>query len=889
VSLVTSVVPVPSTPAEASPSDGPLFGPTVRLRLFATVLMVPAVAVWIELLLPLPAVSTRYALPVWGLATLFFITERWPIAVAAGRSTPPVGMSAAPLVLGLFFAPSWAIIAGYLLGAVAAAVSRGDLRHRDTTLSIAQFSFFSALATVTFHATVGTAPAGQLGTSAYGAVLAVGLVLMLTSLTNLVALGLGNGAVRGDLALQTMALAGVGTAVAASYGLITAEMLLFDPKGVALLAIFGVLLLGGYRVLLVERRERRVAEFLRGADEALNHSHELEGALAGLIGRAREMFEAQIAQLTIYPSSPGEKAYRTTVRAGDPSGTEVMVPIELNDLDDILEADSDGVIIERTNASPSSRDVLSRRNIDHAMVALLRGRSRLIGSLMVGSHVTGRSFDQRDLHLFQSLAIQTSSTLENGHLEQSIARLTELQEQLSHQAFHDSLTDLANRSLFSDRIDHALLRRSRTGKPVAVLFIDLDDFKAVNDTLGHSAGDQLLIGVAERLRNSLRRPDTAARLGGDEFAVLIEDIDTPSEAEAVAERIFAALVEPFAIAGQSVTVHASIGVAISDDATDSASRLMRHADVAMYAAKAAGKHRHVLFISGMEAEIVARHRLRADLERAITADEFDVHYQPIFDMSDGRLTAIEALVRWRHPTRGMVAPDDFISTAEETGVILALGTRVLRKACEETREWRERYPTTQPLWVSVNISARQLQQPGFVDEVLDVVRESGLPPSALVLELTESMVLDDANAPASIAKLEALKRTGIRIAIDDFGTGYSSLSYLRRLPVDILKIAKPFVDDLHNTEDKGDFARAIVGIGNALRLIMIAEGIETTEQLITLRELGCHLGQGYHLSHPVMPEAIDRMLAAGGVDLALLALPPQPAVAPILQLRKQAL
>ena len=488
------------------------------------------------------------------------------------------------------------------------------------------------------------------------------------------------------------------------------------------------------------------------------------------------------------------------------------MPIELNDLDDILEADSDGVIIDRTNASPSSRDVLSRRHIDHAMVALLRGRSRLIGSLMVGSHVTGRSFDQRDLHLFQSLAIQTSSTLENGHLEQSIARLTELQEQLSHQAFHDSLTDLANRSLFSDRIDHALLRRSRTGKPVAVLFIDLDDFKAVNDTLGHSAGDQLLIGVAERLRNSLRRPDTAARLGGDEFAVLIEDIDAPAEAEAVAERIFAALVEPFAIAGQSVTVHASIGVAVSDDATDSASRLMRHADVAMYAAKGAGKHRHVLFISGMEAEIVARHRLRADLERAITADEFGVHYQPIFDMigraphrhrgagalapshpRDGRARRLHQHRRGdgRHPrARHARAAQGVRGDAGSGG-----SATPRRSRCGSAS-------TSPRASCSSRASSRRCSRWS---------RSSGLPPTALVLELTESMVLDDANAPASIAKLEALKRTGIRIAIDDFGTGYSSLSYLRRLPVDILKIAKPFVDDLHNTEDKGDFARAIVG------------------------------------------------------------------------------
>ncbi|MGH7722252.1 MAG: putative bifunctional diguanylate cyclase/phosphodiesterase [Candidatus Dormibacteria bacterium] len=874
----------PSAPAAPVRPDGPWMGPTVRLRLFSTVLMVPAIALWIRLLVPLPVISREYALPVWGLAVLFFISERWPVAVAVRRSTPSVGMSAAPLVLGLFFSPPSAIIVAYLVGAVAAAASRRELRSAASTFSIAQFSVFSALAALTFRATIGHLDAVHIGWNAYLAVSAAAAVLILTSLTTSFAVALRDGVMTRRLASENIALAFAGTTAAAAYGVIAVDVISSSSKGVFVVALFGVVLLGGYRALLIERRERRVAEFLRGADESLSQSHELESAIVGLIGRAREMFEAQLAQLTIYPSSPGQKAYRTTVRAGDPGGTEVMVAIDLNDLDDILEADSDGVIIDRTSASPSSRDVLSRRHIDHAMVALLRGRSRIVGSLMVGSHVNGRSFDQRDLHVFQSLAIQTSSTLENGRLEQSIARLTELQAQLSHQAFHDSLTDLANRSLFSDRIDHALLRRNRTGKPVAVLFIDLDDFKGVNDTLGHSAGDQLLIGVAERLRTSLRRPDTAARLGGDEFAVLIEDIDAPLEAEAVAERIFAALIEPFAIAGQSVTVHASIGVAVSDDATDSASRLMRHADVAMYAAKTAGKSRYVLFISGMEAEIVARHRLRADLERAVSSDEFGVNYQPIFDIADGRLVATEALVRWRHPTRGMVAPDDFISTAEETGVILALGTRVLRKACLATRQWQERFPSPDPLWVSVNISARQLQQPGFVDEVLDLVRETGLPAPSLVLELTESMVLDDGNAGASIEKLSSLKRAGIRIAIDDFGTGYSSLSYLRRLHVDILKIAKPFVDDLHNDQDEGDFARAIVGIGNALRLTMIAEGIETTAQLVTLRELGCHLGQGYHLSHPVKPEAIRRMLAAGGVDLSLLAL--KPVVAPILRLSR---
>ena len=875
-----------SAPEAAAPAllqAGPFSGPSVRLRLLSAVLMVPAISLWQHLLVGLPPVAREHNLPIWGLAVLFFITERWPVAIAVRRSTPSVGMSAAPLVLAMFFSPGWTIIVAYIVGAVGAAISRGDLRQAVTGFSIAQFSFFAALATLTFRALVGSIDAPELQWSAYAAVYAAAAVLILTSLTTSFAIALHDGRVTRQLAVENAALALAGTGAAASYGLVAVSLIWSDPKGVFVVVLLGVVLLAGYRALLSERRERRVAEFLRGADEALNRTSELESAVVALMGRAREMFEAQIAQLTIYPSRPGDKAYRTTVRSGN-ALPEVMVPIELNDLDDLLEADSDGVIVDRSSASPASRDVLNRRKVDHAMVALLRGRTRLVGSLMVGSHISARSFDQRDLHLFQSLAIQVSSTLENGRLEQSIARLTELQEQLSYQAFHDSLTDLANRSLFTDRIDHALLRCARTGKPVAVLFIDLDDFKAVNDTLGHGAGDQLLIGVAERLRTCLRRPDTAARLGGDEFAVLIEDIDDPDEAEAVAERVTTALLDPFQVAGHTVAVHASIGVAVSDPATDSSSRLMRHADVAMYAAKSAGKHRHIRFVAGMEAEILARHRLRADLERAVASDEFGVHYQPIFDMETGRLAATEALVRWRHPTRGMVAPDDFITAAEESGVILALGARVLQQACATTRRWQERFPSPQPLWVSVNISARQLQQPGFVDDVLEAIADSTLAPNALVLELTESMVLDDANAATSIAKLEQLKELGIRVAIDDFGTGYSSLSYLRRLPVDILKIAKPFVDDLDDARDDGDFARAIVGIGNALHLTMVAEGIESTEQLVTLRELGCHLGQGYHLSHPVKADAIDRLLAAGGVDPALLALPRH--LAPVIQLQR---
>ena len=880
VNPLASAASLSTMPAIAAP--GPRVRQALRLRLFAAILFVPATALWISVLVPMHVFSAEHSLPVWGLAVLFFITERWPVATSMRRSTPSVGMSVAPLVLGMFFSDSWAIIAGFLVGVTAAAASRRELRQPSTVFGIAQFAFFAALAIITFRTLIGADTRLHLDWSGYAAVYAAAGVLILTSLTTSFAVALHDGRVTRELAQENVVLAVVGIVAAASYGIVAVELIWSDPKALLVVVFLGVVLLGGYRALLSERRERRVAEFLRGADEALHHSRELESAIVGLIARAREMFDGQIAQLTIYPSAPGEKAYRTTVHASGHGESEVMVPIELTELDDILEADSDGVIIDRSSASPASRDVLQRRHVDHAMVALLRGRSRLVGSLMVGSHVSARSFDQRDLQLFQTLAIQTSSTLENGRLEQSIAKLTELQEKLSHQAFHDSLTDLANRALFSDRIDHALMRRSRTGKPVAVLFLDLDDFKTVNDTLGHSAGDHLLVSVAERLRGCLRRPDTAARLGGDEFAVLIEDIDEAAEAEAVADRIFSALEAPFVVSGQVITVHASIGVAISDAESDTPTRLMRHADVAMYAAKSAGKHRQTRFVAGMEDEVVARHRLRADLERAVDADEFGVHYQPIFDLGSGRLVATEALVRWRHPTRGYVAPDDFIRVAEETGVILALGTQVLRKACTATVRWQARHPASQPLWVSVNISARQLQQPGFVDDVLSIVGDSGLRPEALVLELTESMVLEDATG--SIARLDALKRAGIRIAIDDFGTGYSSLSYLRRLPVDLLKIAKPLVDDLGEDENDGDFARAIVGIGSALRLTMIAEGIETAEQLMTLRGLGCHLGQGYHLCHPVAADTVDRMLDEGGVDRGLLTIIEAEAEASILRL-----
>ena len=841
----------------------PVWGlsPVQRLWVACVGLLLAACGLWAGVVWELPAHSTPHV-PWWLLVAPFLATELWPLTVGMRWRTTSLAMSAAPLVVGLFYSSPREILVAYVLGTVVAALIRRPRNVHRAAFAIAQVTVLTALSALVFTA---LAPQGAPEWQAWLAASAAVVALAGGNLAVIIgSAALQHQLTRGETRRQLLyGFAGAGAAL--SFGLTAAELISEDPVALVFLAVVGASTLLCYRAFIVERHAHVALEFLHRAGDALG-TRELESAMVQLLRRAQGMFNAQMAQLTIFPSSPGEKAFRTTVRADQPE--QVMEPVELTQLDDLLEADSDGVIIDRVKSSQTAAEMLARRGLDEAMVALLRGETRILGSLVVGGHVDARSFDRGDLQLFQTLAVQTSTTLENGRMERSIARLTELQEQLAHQAFHDSLTNLANRTLFGDRIEHALLRSGRAGRTVAVLFIDVDDFKGVNDTLGHAAGDALLVGLAERLRSSLRRPDTAARLGGDEFAVLLEDLEDSSEADIVARRIFDALRSPFEVNGQVVNVRVSIGVAIAQHGGDSASNLMRHADVAMYSAKGSGKDRWVVFAPGMETDIVTRHRLRSELEIALSSDQFAVHYQPVVDLHTGEIAGMEALVRWRHPTRGLVGPLDFVPMAEESGLILQLGDHVLRTACAALLRLQATAQGSNPLSVAVNISARQLQQPLFVENVLAIVAESGLLPHAVTLELTESMLLED--APSSIVKLEALQRAGVRIAIDDFGTGYSSLSYLRQLPVDVLKIAKPFVDDLAAEEPNSDFVSAIVGLASALRLGLVAEGVETPGQVQHLRALGCSLGQGYHLCHPVAFDEMEALLQRGGIDRARL-------------------
>jgi diguanylate cyclase (GGDEF)-like protein/PAS domain S-box-containing protein len=435
-----------------------------------------------------------------------------------------------------------------------------------------------------------------------------------------------------------------------------------------------------------------------------------------------------------------------------------------------------------------------------------------------------------------------------------------LEDQLKHQAFHDALTHLPNRALFMDRLQHALARRGRRGTSVAVLYIDLDNFKVVNDSLGHQAGDQLLIAIAERLQLGLRPEDTVARVGGDELAILLEDIQTVEEVVQVADRIQQRLAAPVRLEGRQVFTTVSIGVALSTFDHDRPEHLLRDADVALYRAKAQGKARHAIFDPSMDAQALERLELETDLRHAVARGELCVHYQPIIDLGTGRVCEVEALLRWRHPTRGMIPPLQFIPLAEETGLIISIGRWILSEACRQTRRWQQEYPSTPPLMLSVNISARQLQHPTLVAEIAEVLAETGLDPATLCLEITESVVMEDAESTS--ATLRDLKQLGIELAIDDFGTGYSSLSYLNRFPVDAVKIDRSFVSQIGTSTRDTTIIRAIVALAKSLQLSVTAEGIESAEQLRHIRELGCNRGQGYLLAKPAPPDAIPDLLAA---------------------------
>ncbi len=443
-----------------------------------------------------------------------------------------------------------------------------------------------------------------------------------------------------------------------------------------------------------------------------------------------------------------------------------------------------------------------------------------------------------------------------------ISERKELQDQLVHEAYHDALTQLANRALFRERVGDALRRRADGGE-VTVLFLDLDGFKEVNDSLGHLAGDQLLVQVADRLRASVRDGDLVARFGGDEFAVLIESPFDGDEAEQVAQRIIDVLEEPFASETRNIHVQASIGLAaaglLADGEQDGAEQLMRNADLAMYKAKSAGGSGYASYDPEMLSGLVARLELEADLRVALERRQLQLHYQPTIDLATSEVIGFEALARWNHPERGLIPPAEFIPIAEATGLIVPLGRWVLREACRQAVEWSQ--AGGRPVKMAVNVSVRQFDRIDLVEVVADILAETGMPADQLCLEMTESVLMTDTDD--NLEQLVRLKALGVTLAIDDFGTGYSSLAYLRRFPVDTLKIDRSFVERLGALTDDTALADTIVQLGKSLGMATVAEGIEEFGQLAALREMGCHFAQGYYFSRPVPASEAGQLFLEG--------------------------
>ncbi len=522
--------------------------------------------------------------------------------------------------------------------------------------------------------------------------------------------------------------------------------------------------------------------------------------------------------------------------------------------------------------------VISIRHLQQASVSRAAGIGILALALLVTMLLTGMGVARRARRQLTATT-QVAEMMADGNYDQRVphgdikelnllaatinalgVQLQDHVNRLSRQAFYDHLTGLPNRALFVDRLAHAQKASARRKAMVAVLFMDLDNFKVVNDSLGHRAGDRLLVSVAERLEGCVRAGDTVARLGGDEFTVLLEDISGEAAATSTAERIQERLKAPFLVEDREVFVSASIGIVIARNGKPGIDDLLRDADLAMYRAKARGRACYEVFDQSLNDQAQRRLDLEGEMRRAIDAGEFELHYQPVMSLESGAVTGVEALVRWQHPTRGLLLPDEFIALAEETGLIIPIGRLVLREACRQIKSWQEQFPMWPRLTVSVNVSGRQIQDSGLVEDVAQALRETELTPNSLILEITESVLMESKERVRST--LVRLKTLGVQIAIDDFGTGYSSLAYLKHFPVDVLKIDRSFVGALGQKSEDGAIVRTIVELAKTLGLVVTGEGIETEVQLTSLLAVSCDEGQGYYFARPAPAEATTAMLGA---------------------------
>ncbi len=775
------------------------------------------------------------------LAMLFACTEVFAVHLRIRADAHSFSLTELPLGLGLIFAPPWILIAAQLLGAGSALAVHRKQGPLKLLFNTGVFAITTVTAIGVFHALVSTwqpfRPAIVLA-----AILALLVEAALATLLVFAVISISAGSWRlvdlrsgmtfGMLtATFTTSLAGIASIVVAS------------SPGLAWLLL--VPITGTYLAnwaYTTQRRRNEGLDFLNHATQLLNRSTELDEALIELLCHACETFNVAVAEI-VYLPDPEKDAVCVRVEHGSFVAASAASAERSALALDVVAPGKARLL--RPEVAPEDTRLLAALDFRNAVLAPMRGEHRMLGALIVADRLSQVvDFDANDVRLADTLAGQTAVALENGRLEQSLEQLRILEARLTEQALHDPLSGLANRTLFRDSL-RALIEL-HGGMRGAVLFIDLDDFKTVNDSFGHAVGDALLVEVANRLRRCVSDPDLTARLGGDEFAVLLTGSDG-DDGSATALRILSELEQPARVQGYELEIRASVGIARIDPKSDPEA-IMRNADTAMYVAKAEGKHRAVEFESSMFESNIERFNLQSEIARALTSAQFVAWFQPIVKLAEPALVGAEALVRWKHPTRGVLAPDDFLGVAEQTGLIVEIDRSILDQACAWLARVDVRYPGLVPS-VSVNLSPRHFKDHEIVAVVRAALERHALTPDRLCIEVTENLMSDRADEATEVLTL--LDELGVSLSLDDFGTGYSSLSYLQSFPVDNIKIAKAFIDDLDTSPSQRAFAKAIMALADALEKTVIAEGVERPEQLELLRGFGCSAGQGYYFGRPM--------------------------------------
>jgi diguanylate cyclase (GGDEF)-like protein len=823
-------------------------GLEAKIWIFGGVLAAAAGVVLATMVLGISVEPPVVDVPWWIVAAAFAAAERWVVHLHFRRSTHSLSLAELPLVVGLLFLePAELVVAG-LVGSSLALLLDREIPPFKAFFNAAQFTLGTCAALLTLDALgAGRDPLEPVvWLAVFGAVSANTLVAD-------VCVGVAVSLAEGNLdARQRLDMLMGNWTVAISntcLGLGAAAVVAARPEAGLLLVPPAALLLLAYRAYLGERRRSAELGFLYEATRTLSRSSEIVPELEALLERTAEAFRVTAVELVLFSAEPNRSARSSLARDG---GRRMLEPMDeaLAERLRRLAATLPGPLDVGGTHDLNLRGYFRSRGMQTGIVAPLQGEAGCVGLFLVaGRESVDRSFTEEDLRLLETLTGNITVALQYDRLEQAVRQLESLQHELEQKALYDSLTQLANRSLFHNRLEHVLKSR-RPG--VCVLLLDIDEFKAVNDSLGHHAGDQLLRAVADRLRSCIREGDTAARLGGDEFALLLDRAGGEADALSVAERLMHDFQDRIEVAGERINVHVSLGISVGVPGQDDPDELLRRADVALYEAKRRGKGQFCFFDPSMRETLRRRRTLARELERAVMEDELTVVYQPIVALEDCRPVALEALVRWNHPERGLVPPAEFIAFAEETGAVVQIGEIVLERVAEQAADLG--------VPIHVNVCAPELTDAGFLDRVDELVARHDLNPDLLIFEVTERLFV--AEEPAPVEVLHGLNERGMRVAVDDFGTGYSSLAYLSRLPVDTMKIPKQFIDDVTGAREHHALARAVIELGAALDLTVVAEGIEHPDQISALRAFGCEYGQGYYYGLPT-----DAHVALRRVDL----------------------